>query len=100
MIKINGIVDEDGVCYFRSSISEDFHNQLIPFLERLKFSEEMILKADTYFPNLNETYIYLRKDTFKIHLFVTKSFIHMVIDCPLKKKELYSLMKKDFVFPK
>ena len=90
----------EGVCYFKLEVDKDLHNELINFLAELNFPEEETTKVDAYFPEIDEEYIYVREDKFKIHFFVTKGFVHMVIDCPIKKQELHSLMKKYFVFPR
>ncbi len=99
MIKIKSISTMGGMYHFTLEIDEDIHNKLISFFYRLNFSDDETIKIDTPFSELSDAYIYLHKDSMKVHFFIGEQTAHMVIDSSMPQKELIRLMKKDFKFP-
>lgn len=100
MIKIKRISNEEEIHYFKLELNENFHNQLIAFLDDLNFSDDDILKVDTPFSELSGEYIYLHRNSFKIHLFIEKGAVNMVIDSKLTQEHMCKMMSKHFIFPK
>ena len=80
MINIKSISNIDGVSHFKFDICEETHNNLISFFHDMGFSNDETIKIDTPFSELSDEYIYLHKDSIKVHLFVGEQTAHMVID--------------------
>ena len=99
MIKIKSISTPEGMCHFKLELDEEIHNKLISFFHNLNFPDDELIKIDTTFSELSDAYIYLHKDSMKVHLFIGEQTAHMVIDSNMPQKELIKLMKKEFEFP-
>ena len=100
MIKIKSLSNKDTIHHFKLELKENIHNQLIAFFDSLDFSDDEILTIDTPFSVMEGAYLYIHNDQIKVHFFIEKKVIHMVLDCEMDQKTITDLMRKDFVFPK
>ncbi len=100
MIKIKSISTFEGIYHFKLEIDKEIHNKLISFFYGLGFSGDETIKIDTPFSELSDGYIYIHKDSMKVHFFIGEQTAYMVIDSSIPQKELIMIMKKDFEFPK
>lgn len=99
MIRIKRISNEDSIHYFKLDITPDIHSELINFFHKLSFPEDELTKIDTPFSELEGEYICIKKKDIKVHFFVTKNDINLVVDSDTSQKKLSELMKKHFIFP-
>jgi len=100
LIKIKGIENEDCMHCYTLEISPTIHNELITFFYHLKFDINETDKLDIIFSELNGAYLHIKNKDTKVHFFIANNVITMVIDTDKTQKELYDLMKKEFIFPK
>lgn len=99
MIKIKRVSNEDEMYYYTFGIFPDMHNELISFFNDLGFSEDELIKVDTIFSELDGECFHIKKKNMKIHFFICKGNINMVIDSEEPQENLSKLMKKYFLFP-
>jgi len=97
IIKIENYVD---IHYYVILLENDFHNLFISFLNELGFNSGEISKVDTPFFNLEGEYLPLLKENMRIHLFIEKEKVNMVIDTKFPQGRLNEILKKHFSFPK
>ena len=99
MILIKRISTEDGIARYEFGNSAIIHNDLINFLNYLRFESDEIDKIDTPFSELGGECLFVRKEGMKIHFFICENKVTMVVDSDKSVAELSELMGKHFVFP-
>ena len=99
MIVIKRISNEDEINHYEFENSINVHNELINFLDSLGFEDDELNKIDTPFFELNEEYLFAKKEDMKIHFFVCENRTHMIIDSRETQDNLSKLMKNYFIFP-
>jgi len=99
MLKITKIANYVDIHHYVVLLENDFHNLFINFLNELGFNSEEISKVDTPFFNLEGEYIPLLKEDMRIHLFIEKEKVNMVIDTKFPQEKLNEFLKKHFSFP-
>jgi len=100
LIKIKGIENEDCMHLYTLEIFPTIHIELENFFYKLKYDSDETDKLDIVFSEMDGEYLHIRNKDTKVHFFIANNVITMVIDTDKTQKELYDLMKKDFIFPK
>ena len=100
MIGITRLSNDEEAHYFKLIIHPQIHNELIEFFATWNFPKEELEKIDTPFSELEGEYIFLKSKNVKVHLFVEKSRINMIIDTSIDQETLTKRMTPVFIFPK
>jgi hypothetical protein len=99
MIRIDRICNEEEIHQYKLDVSPSMHNDLINFFNSLNFSSDELDKLDVLFGELDGEYFFVKDNEMKVHFFVAKYYVNMVIDSKKSQKELTEIMKKFFIFP-
>jgi hypothetical protein len=80
MQKVLGISKFGSIIHLVFTKKKDFNVFLCNLMSELKFNRTEINNADVAFEELDEAYFPLVKNATKLHVFVTKKKIHLVVD--------------------
>ncbi len=82
--------------YFMLNKSEDFHKALCSILSDLGFKDSEILKADRFFPEIDEETLYLEDNGYHLVITVTEKNIHLTVFTEKNMEGLQKLIVKSF----
>jgi len=100
MIKIKRIANEESIHHYVFENSTNIHNELLGYFNDLKFEKDELIKIDTPFTELEEEYIFMKSEKMKIHFFICRKNIHMIIDSDESQKNIHFQMRNYFLFPR